>query len=86
MIVIVGLSNEFYLRLVQRIYIEGFSNRFFYLTFVQWVSKKKSFVLKTVFFFIHGKCMCQGVREDSRHGAWHVDIHVEMCMFLLEWV
>ena len=46
---------------------------------------KKSFVLKTV-FFIHGKCMCEGVGEDSRHGAWLVDIHVEMCMFLLEWV
>ena len=28
--------------------------------------------------------MCEGVSEDSRHGAWHVDIHVEMCIFLLE--
>ena len=46
--------------------------------------KKESFVLKTV--FIHGKCMCEGVGEDSRHGAWHVDIHVEMCIFLLECV
>ena len=27
----------------------------------------KSFVLETV--FIHGKCMCEGVDEDSRHGA-----------------
>ena len=26
--------------------------------------KQKSFVLKTV--FIHGKCMCEGVNEDSR--------------------
>ena len=25
--------------------------------------------------------MCEGVGEDSRHGAWHVDIYVEMCMF-----
>ena len=47
--------------------------------------KIKSFVLKIV-FFIHGKCICKGVGKDSRHGAWHVDIHVEMCMFLLEWV
>ena len=39
----------------------------------------KYFVLKTV--FIHGKCTCEGVDEDSRHGAWHVDIQVEMCMF-----
>ena len=29
--------------------------------------KQKSFVLKRV--FIHGKCMCEGVGEDSRHGA-----------------
>ena len=46
--------------------------------------KQKSFVLKTV--FIHGNCMCEGVGEDSGHGAWHVDIHVEMCMFSLECV
>ena len=37
-------------------------------------------------YFIHGKCMCEGVREDSRHGAWHVDIHVEICIFLLKCV
>ena len=30
--------------------------------------------------------MCEEVGEDSRHGAWHVDIHVEMCIFLLEGV
>ena len=30
--------------------------------------------------------MCEGVGEDLRHGAWHVYIHVEMCMFLLECV
>ena len=48
--------------------------------------KKQTFVLETI--FIHGKCMCEGVGEDSRHGAWHVDIHVEMCIFLLKrvWV
>ena len=39
-------------------------------------TKKKKFVLETV--FIHDKCMCEGVGEDSRHEAWHVDIHVEM--------
>ena len=47
--------------------------------------KQKYFVLKTV-FFIHGKCMYEGVGEDSRHGAWHVDIQVGMCIFLLECV
>ena len=30
--------------------------------------------------------MCEGVDEDSRHGAWHVDIQVGMCIFLLEFV
>ena len=30
--------------------------------------------------------MCEGLGEDSRHGAWHVDIHVEMCIFLLKCV
>ena len=43
--------------------------------------KQKSFVLEIV--FIHGKRMCEGVGEDSRHGARHVIIHVEICMFLL---
>ena len=46
--------------------------------------KKKTFVLKH--FFIHGKGMCERVSEDLRHGAWNVDIHVEMFIFLLEWV
>ena len=27
--------------------------------------------------------MCEGVGEDSRHGARHVIIHAEICMFLL---
>ena len=42
-------------------------------------------------FIIHGICMCEGVGEDSGHGAWsvsshslHVEFQVEMCMFLLE--
>ena len=30
--------------------------------------------------------MCEGVSEDSRHGAWHVDIRVGMCIILLECV
>ena len=30
--------------------------------------------------------MCEGVGEDSRHRAWHVNIRVEMCIFLLECV
>ena len=43
--------------------------------------KQKYFVLKTV--FIHGKCMCEGVDEDSRHGAWHIVIRVGMCIIYL---
>ena len=27
--------------------------------------------------------MCEGVGKDSRHRAWHVDICVEICRFLL---
>ena len=30
--------------------------------------------------------MCEGVSEDSRHGAWHVDIRIGMCKILLECV
>ena len=30
--------------------------------------------------------MREGVDEDSRHGAGHVDIRVEMCIFLLDCV
>ena len=43
--------------------------------------KQKCFVLVTV--FIHEKCMCEGVGEDSRHGAKHMIIHLEICIFLL---
>ena len=37
-------------------------------------------------FFIHGKCMCEGVGEDSRHVAWHVDIRLGSCIILHECV
>ena len=30
--------------------------------------------------------MCEGVGEDSRHGACHVDIRIGMCKILLECV
>ena len=30
--------------------------------------------------------MCERVGEDSRHGAWHVDNQVGMCIILLECV
>ena len=71
-----GLSNGFISEGCPMSFsIESSSNGF---------QKQKSFVLKTV--FIHGKCMCERIGKDSRHEAWYVDIHVEICMFLLEWV
>ena len=54
-----GLSNEFISEACPMAFsIEGSSNGF---------QKQNLFVLKTV--FIHDKCMCKGVGEDSRHGA-----------------
>ena len=47
-------------------------------------TKKKIFCFGNSFFFIHGKCMCEGVGEDSRHGVWHVNIRVGTCIILLE--
>ena len=44
-------------------------------------TKTKSFCFEIV--FIYGICMCEGVGEDSRYGAWHVDIHIETCMFYM---
>ena len=71
-----GLSNEFISKACPIGFsIGGLSNGF---------RKQKIFVLKIV--FIHGKCICEGVSEDSRHRARHVDIHVEMSMLLLEWM
>ena len=43
--------------------------------------KKKIFCFEIV--FIHAICMCEEVGEDLRYGAWHVDIHIETCMFYM---
>ena len=49
-----GLSNGFISEgCPMGFFIGGLSNGF---------QKQKSFVLKTI-FFIHGKCMCEGVSE-----------------------
>ena len=59
MIFIEGLSNGFISEgCPVGFSIGGLSNGF---------QKQKSFVLKTV--FMHGKCMCERVGKDSRHGA-----------------
>ena len=77
-----GLSTEFYRRLVQRIYIGGLSNGFFYQRFVQWVSKTKIFYFENSFSYMENACVRESVRTRDM-GAWHVDIHVKMCLFLL---
>ena len=54
-----GLSNEFISEgCPMGFSIGGSSNGF---------QKQNLFVLKTV--FIHDKCMCKGLDDDSRHGA-----------------
>ena len=45
-------------------------------------SRKKAFVLKTVFLLTFGLGMCEGVCEDSRHEIGHVDIQVGSCICL----
>ena len=71
------LSNELYRGVVQQFILEacptdlfeGLSNGIISeIDQCVFENKKKYFVLKTV-FFIHGKYMCEGVGEDSRHGA-----------------
>ena len=47
--------------------IVGLSNGFGYRRLSNEFQNQKSFVLKTI--FIHGKCMCEGLGKDSRHGA-----------------
>ena len=39
------------------------------MSFKKKKSKKKIFCFEKKKDFIHGKCMCEGVGEDSRHGA-----------------
>ena len=47
--------------------------------------KKKIFCFENRFSYM-AKCMCEGVDEDLRHGAGHVDIRVGMCILVLECV
>ena len=64
-----GLSNEFYRRLVQRIYIGGLSNGFFYWRFVQWVSKTKIFCFENSFSYMVNACVRESGRtRDMGHG------------------
>ena len=49
---------------------------YFYRHFDSLFSRTTSFVLKMIFFFIHGLSKCEEVGENSRHGNEHVDIQV----------
>ena len=60
--VIGGLSNEFYWRLVQQIYIGGLSNGFFHWRFVQRVSKTKIFCFENDFSYMENACVRESVR------------------------
>ena len=73
-----SMSTKLYQRVVHNIfrsmsiklYFEGLSNIYI---FDIWrmsneLHKQKSFVLKKKTDFINGKCMCERVGEDSRHG------------------
>ena len=67
----VGEAHELFRRVIQQIHLGGLSNVF--------ISEgcphlKQIFCLETI--FIHGKCMSEGVGEDSSRGIGHVDIRV----------
>ena len=47
--------------------------------------KQNFFFFENRFSYME-KCMCEGVGEDSRHGAGHVGIRVGMCILVLECV
>ena len=72
-----SLSTKLYQRVVLYIFDIGECPMSFQ------IKNKKNLLLEKNTDFIHGKCMWEGVGEDSRHGALHVDIYVETCIFLL---
>ena len=75
------MSTNIYRRVVHTILYRSMSTNIY----IGGLSTNKTniFVLKTV-FFIHDKCMCEGVGEDSKHGTGDVDIQVRIGMILLE--
>ena len=68
-------------RVIQRIHLEGLSNKFYRNSVVSF-RERKAFVLKTVFLLAFGLSMCEGVGEDSRHRIGNVDIQVGSCIYL----
>ena len=64
-------AHELFRKVIQQIHFGGLSNVFISEGCPQ---LKQIFCLETI--FIHGKCMCKGVGEDSSHGIGHIDIRV----------
>ena len=77
----VGGAHELFRRVIQQIRLGGLSNTFYRNSVVSF-REQKAFVLKTVILLAFGLDMCEGVREDSRHGIGHVDIQVRSCICL----
>ena len=80
-----GLSNNISRSMSIKLYFGGLSNIYLIFEECPMSFKNKKFLFSKT-YFIHGKCMCEGVGEDSKHGEWHVDIHVEICIFFLQCV
>ena len=69
----IGEAHELFRRVIQKIHLKGLSNVFISEGFPH---LKQIFCLEMI--FIQGKCMCEGVGEDSSHGIGHVDIQVRV--------
>ena len=87
-----SVSNKLYRRVVHTNfigvcplnYIGGLSNKL-YWRLANEFSKTKIFYFENIFSYM-AKCMCEGVGENLRHGAGHVDIRVSMFILVLECV
>ena len=75
------MSTKIYWRVVYKAIYRSMS-----INLYRRVVHKNKYLCFEKSFFIHDKCMCEGVGEDSRLGVWHVDIQVGMCIILLECV
>ena len=74
-------AHELFRRVIQQIFLEVLSNKFYRNSVVSF-REQKAFVLKTIFLLAFGLGMCEGVGEDSRRGIGHVDIQIGSCIYL----
>ena len=75
------MSNDLHRRVVHKVNYRSMST-----TYVGGLSTNKNKYLSLITMSYMAHCMCEGVREDSRHGTGHVDIQVGLCIILLEYV